>query len=127
MSLARHYNLWIYLMADDSSKFVPPILTKTDRRPLRVWCGHCDLPLRSTVTTGEGLDEFKSFGSGGRWILHEGGPNEPPMVFSAYCHGEEYHLGIEDVPGFYDEIQLRRDGSTAGPFVVFRQVADVET
>lgn len=82
-------------------------LTKREHRfgaPLTVACGHCshDKPVYVPV---------------GSWLYYEGGPGEPPMVFTATCHGDKVMTGIEDVSGF--EKTLTKLATTGNPFVVF--------
>lgn len=85
---------------ENGQAFIPPILTKLPEkpRPVLLWCDHCNKPIR---TTGE-------HASGGRYLLYEGGPDEPALIFSVWCHGDEISIGIGDISSFMNKLAKHR-------------------
>lgn len=71
--------------------------------PLTVLCGHCSNDNQPVQVES--------------WLYYEGGRDDPPMIFTASCHGETINLGIQDVAGF--EETMTKFATEGEPFIVF--------
>lgn len=94
-------------MPDNGKNFTAPGLTKRTPRfgaTLNVTCGQCTQEYGTPMPVDS-------------WLYYGGKPGEPPMVFTATCHGETLNWGIEDVEGF--ESGLTAYATEGRPFMVF--------
>jgi len=67
---------------------------KTKPAPIKTWCEKCQKPFE-------------------RYIIYEGGPDDPPKIAEFHCHGDIISWGVSDVPGFEAMLDRYRNGTTA--------------